>query len=124
MDIQRYIDEALAEYAVAYPCLGEGRNRRVFQINENFVVKVPLNEFGLCDNESEARAFAQEGYGGYVPYAECEVLHSKDGLPLLKMEFVKIGCVEDPPDWALSIDCAQIGWTQDNRLVAYDFGPC
>ena len=35
--------------------LSEGRNRRVWRISERYVLKEPLNENGVFDNDRESR---------------------------------------------------------------------
>jgi hypothetical protein len=54
--------------------IGEGRHRRVYQ-HGNYVIKVPLNEWGETDNWRERDLWLEYGYDrGYVKYARCRLL--------------------------------------------------
>jgi hypothetical protein len=101
-----------------YVCLGKGRNRIVYRITENYVVKVPLNWDGIEDNYHESSLAKKENQQGY--FANCVML----GDMLLLMEYVEPThkSYSELPSWVGCIDCAQVGYTKDGRLVAYDFG--
>lgn len=97
--------------------IGEGRNRITFRMGM-YVLKVPLNGFGLLDNEFEASHPSDI-------HARCSLFFCYD-LPIVKMEYVRPVTGEeslDLPDWTEYVDCFQVGYTYDGRLVAYDYGP-
>lgn len=99
--------------------IGAGMYRRVFADGDAYVVKVPRDAAGEYCNESEAVEAP-----GDARLARC-TLFERYGVQLLRMErivrfprtareFAKL------PDWTGAIDCQQVGWTADGRLVAYD----
>lgn len=100
-----------------------GTNRLVF-IRDTDVVKIPLNARGYNANSSEASHSRDHGKTGYVPIADSRIewLGSEPRVPVLVMERVTPARRNDTalPDWADSVDCAQIGWDKDGILVAYD----
>lgn len=106
----------------SYAYLGEGRNRRVFlSPNGRYVVKVPKNDQGYWDNVSEHRAYRCGGWLGKGRHARCRI-HAESGI--LVMERVRCESSPDVLDanqWTSAVDCGQVGWTHDGRLVAYDF---
>lgn len=120
--INRLALELLAEYEAKYECIGEGRRRKVFVINERLVAKVAKDEWGVVDNYSEARNFSSEGRDGYIPMAECFLLHVND-LPVVFMERVEPVHIpyEEAPSWLGWVDCGQVGYAKDGKLVAYDY---
>jgi hypothetical protein len=108
----------------------EGRNRRAYLI-KGYVVKVPLNWDGIADNSWEGSV-----RNGDQPLREYDIVYPKtrivdfEGIPVLMMERVHpatsrlikrvLGRV---PKWIDRVDCCQVGFTKDRRLVAYDYGP-
>jgi hypothetical protein len=79
--------------------------------------------------KTELRTIIQKTKGRYEEhkkeniYAECSIHHDKD-IPILTMERVsptefKKG--EKKPSLVDHVDCAQVVYTTDGRLVAYDY---
>lgn len=98
--------------------IGQGRTRAVFLLpGGRYVVKIPVDEMGYHDNWSEARQAKRDGWLYKHQVARCRLM--KNGW--LVMEYVKPATGEELPDWVGSVDCGQVGWTRDGRLVAYDF---
>lgn len=108
------------------------RNRIAF-LFEKHVVKIPRCQDGLFDNDWEGSVRNNEeslGHPYYVQYPRTRLFYWKD-VPILFMERVEpvnwkeklksIGDFEFP-DWVNSVDCGQVGYTRDGRLVAYDYG--
>jgi len=128
-DLTTLLAAVLTEYEEECDFLGRGRSRAVFQLDCNSVVKVPLNMAGIVDNSDEARLFSRYGKTGFIPYAVCEVVLHKEReslseIPLLMMELIRLPEeFEKLPEWCDYVDCAQVGYDGDNKLVAYDFGP-
>lgn len=107
----------------------EGRNRRVF-LMRGYVIKVPLNYEGIDDNLHEGKQRRPAGpLGEYETiYARTRLVHHHD-IPVLLMERVThaTSAALDAyfgkiPSWVYGIDCCQVGFTKDGRLVAYDYG--
>lgn len=101
--------------------LGVGRHRAVFALpGERYVLKVPIVEMGYFDNSRENRLCRRDGWLLRKQMARCRLLPSG----LLVMERVTEPHEHerrDFPDWVGGVDCGQVGYTQDGRLVAYDF---
>ncbi len=108
------------DYSRKYLCLGYGRHRITFEISETHVAKVPLNDYGIYDNEKEAQLFEQEGYDGEIPYASCSIKYVFN-VPILIMEKVERIEFSDAPRWAWYVDCCQVGRTKEGKIVAYDY---
>lgn len=87
-----------------------------------FLVKIPRNDDGVQDNYNES-----DNYNCLVDrrgrLAKCRMV---PGTHLLMMEFVRVvyyNQIPSPiPMWVDTIDCQQVGYTRDGRLVAYDYG--
>lgn len=113
-----------------YILLGEGRNRQVWR-RGNYVVKVPLNEYGIGDNYHEADTY-RRSLREKMPckYARCRLVGPNSTL--LVMEYTKyVGPLSDQdgyivyencPTWAYSLDCWQVGYNRAGEIVAYDYG--
>lgn len=114
-----------AELAAKYEVI-EGRTRYVYLLDDNRVAKVPVDEDGLDANYREAHWSESVGKTGYIPIADAsiETWTSADGteLDVLVMERVEEALLayKDMPDWVGSVDCAQVGYDREGRLVAYD----
>jgi hypothetical protein len=123
MELPEAMEIALKEAHIKYSYLAEGRNRAVFIKDEKWVVKVPLNDYGMSDNYAEERRYQKFGKtGDDIPYAECRVVHDTNGIPLLEMERVTLLTETDAvPKWADYVDCAQVGRTSSGEIVAYDY---
>lgn len=107
-----------------------GRNRLAF-VFDTYVFKVPCCEAGCGDNDWEGSVQNTiESFNNYeyIQYPKTELFYFEE-LPICKMELVTqanskeiksvLGFV---PDWIYSIDCQQVGFTVEGRLVAYDYG--
>lgn len=106
--------------------IGEGRNRAVYR-HGNYVVKVPLNVYGVGDNYHEYHVFRHPERYDYCSYARCRLMGQ-----LLIMQYARfVGPLSDEtgyipyanaPKWADTIDCNQIGYNRFGQIVAYDYG--
>lgn len=124
--IKSISDSIQKEYDEKYSVLGTGRNRKVYDMGNGLVVKVPLNAPGMEDNlaESEIYKSTRDDPEGYlIRYAECNHFNYKD-IPLVIMEKVEPikGYHPELPDWTDYVDCAQVGYNKEGKLVAYDYG--
>ncbi|CAA9364783.1 MAG: hypothetical protein AVDCRST_MAG68-5076 [uncultured Gemmatimonadetes bacterium] len=108
---------ALAELVL----IAESRTRAVYDRGDGYVVKVALNHEGFIANSREANWTSTE-----VPLAPCWFEWPADGGDaVLVMEkivrFVEsIDEYNALPRWTGFVDCAQVGYLADGRLVAYD----
>ncbi|MEU7631758.1 hypothetical protein AB0C34_17470 [Nocardia sp. NPDC049220] len=94
-----------------------GRTRAVFRTGDGYVIKVAHTWEGLAANALEAAV--SQAVDPVVPMAPTELL--KDGS--VRAEEVTVLTVWDyrtVPTWIRSVDCAQVGYLADGRLVAYD----
>ena len=114
------LDTALHSASMRYPRLGSGRHRTVFDMGDGYVLKLPWNFEGIYSNELEART-ANDNHSSDICYARCELIDFL-GVPAVKMEKVDIAPRGKLPSWTSYVDCQQVGYTTDGRLVAYDFG--
>ena len=101
--------------------IGSGLFRRVYLESDEYVIKVPFNDWGEYCNDNEALE-SERDKTGYL--ARCSSFnHPRTGVILTRMERI----VRFPknfkslPEWTLWVDCQQVGWTSDGRLVAYDW---
>ncbi len=98
--------------------VGTGRNRIVYR-RRNIVIKFPLNDYGIYDNNYEYRFYKKHKKSGFIPYANCKIWKNN----VLIMEYIKhVGWKDGQPDWCNFVDCGQVGMDKNNKLVAYDFG--
>jgi hypothetical protein len=116
---QRCVDAINVAQAHWY-CLGFGRHRAAFLLSDSWVLKVPRVPEGEFDNEREVLHYES----GDPHYARCELVQFQ-GMIALRMEYVTMAfdeeVVQPLPKWVQDIDCQQVGYTRDNRLVAFDF---
>lgn len=104
--------------------LGVGRNRLaiVDPENPNFVLKIPLSLMGDLMNFRES-TFASEDESGNLANCFRKTLHGLDVLCMERLEPAdNILELQKKYPWVLSVDCAQVGWTPNQELKAYDFG--
>lgn len=95
--------------------VGVGRNRAVFVTRSGrFVVKAPLNDDGLADNQYEATRASARCARSRAAYLL--------GIPLVVAERVCLDVKKPYPHWVDGVDCGQVGYNRKGRLVAYDFG--
>jgi hypothetical protein len=112
--------------------LDEGRHREVFEVNGNYVVKVPCHKDGKYDNLREWKRFRRRQKSGKrwnspIEFAKC-CLVDVAGSKILVME--RLRDVNTPndnapnswPDWVDHIDSSQCGFNNAGQLVAFDYG--
>lgn len=107
----------------SYAYLSEGRNRRVFlSPNGRYVIKVPKNDTGYRDNVFEHRVYRRGGRRlSKRRYARCRI-HVESGILVMERVCYEVSDeVLNANPWTMYVDCAQVGWTHDGRLVAYDY---
>lgn len=102
-----------------------GRQRACF-VGEEFVYKVPLDQEGIDSNYHEAVEYEQQvaTQDTFIPIAACWIEENGTNLPVLVMERVEPAKqkLKELPEWVSWVDCAQVGYTKNNQLVAYDMG--
>lgn len=116
-----------ARYASRAKRVFSGRNRNCFDMG-SYVVKIPKNLDGFCDNDWEGSVSNGNDDPNVVRYARTR-MHYVDEIPVVFMEWVEHATgkkiteqIGYEPDWVMSVDCGQVGFTKDGRLVAYDYG--
>lgn len=98
--------------------IGSGNTRLVFKTKKG-VLKIDYPVTMGC-NETEYDAVYLTGK--YIPLPRMRLIFLY-GFALLFMEWVeplKKVNLKNLPDWVGHIDCQQVGYTRDNRLVPYD----
>lgn len=108
--------------------LGCGRNRIVYLLpSGKNVIKIPLSEAGENNNYDEAFRYSKRIERKSIPLARCRMV--KD-TPYLIMEYVidpfaiqhrRKYTLCNMPTWVEFVDCRQVGYTRQNKLVAYDY---
>ena len=98
-----------------------GSTRITFFVSDTDVLKVPLGPNGQEQNWLEADTSGRDGKFGEIPIADCYLIMQR-GVEVLMMERVHPATMslKELPDWAWSVDGAQIGYDLEGRLVAYD----
>ena len=99
-----------------------GRNRITYLFS-NHVVKIPVDDNGVADNDWEGSLSNGESLNdpNEVQYARTRLIYVKD-IPIVLMQRVKPAFELNLPDWVNSVDCGQVGYTKAGRLVAFDYG--
>lgn len=105
-----------------------GRHRNVF-IFKNYVIKIPRNINGLADNDWEGSiSNAEDGDPEDVQFARTRMVYYK-GIPIVFMERADWATRDEiaarlgyEPDWTGSVDCGQVGFNKQGKLVAFDYG--
>ena len=129
-DIVRLFKRYLAK-GVPYEC---GRNRCTF-IFRTYVVKLPLTDYGISDNDWEGSVSNDPDFtpepgteDWYIQYARTR-LAQVGSVPVLLMERVEYATYATimeregkEPDWIASVDCGQVGYNKSGKLVAFDYG--
>ena len=110
----------------AYNVFG-GRNRNTFDMGR-YVVKVPKCLDGFADNDWEGSVSNANDDRAVVRYARTRLAYLEE-VPIVFMERVNpatgaeiISKLGYEPDWTMCVDCGQVGFARDGRLVAYDYG--
>ena len=117
-DALKAIKEALL--AGGFKELLAGRNRVAFlSPSGRNVVKIPLNDYGVADNSSEAVRWRKERADWY-PLARCrlfcDLLVVMEVVDRCSLDYGKL------PSWVSWVDCGQVGYNRRRKLVAYDYG--
>lgn len=112
------VEEMLVRYAAQYGAPMVGSTRAVFDTGDGWVIKIPLNWDGICANSREA-----DWTNVHIPLAPCHIAWKGDDQPVLRMQRVMV--IPDAeqrvlPSWVAEVDCAQVGYLPDGRLVAFD----
>jgi uncharacterized Fe-S cluster-containing radical SAM superfamily protein len=105
-----------------------GRNRNVFILNNNIVVKIPICLDGFIDNDWEGSVSNADDDPEKIRLARTRLVYYK-GVPILFMEYVEYAGKREivkrlgyEPDWVMSVDSGQVGFNAKNQLVAFDYG--
>lgn len=110
-----------------YELLNSGRNRVVFRLKSgNYVLKFPLNEDGVSDNDWEASICSNKNEEDIdeVQWPKTRYIEI-EGFICCVMEYIEpITYFEDKvlPDWIHSVDGGQVGYNKKGVLLAYDYG--
>lgn len=101
--------------------LATGRHRAVYLLTSGkYVIKIPIDDYGYSDNILEASRSKKDGWLLKEQMARCKLL--RNGC--LIMEYVRLPSEKEYnelPKWTDGVDCRQVGYTIDGRLVAYDY---
>jgi hypothetical protein len=107
--------------------LGSGRHRFVFKSpNGRYVLKFPINYLGLIANCDESRLYrqmlAKPSSYNEESYAPCRLISGA----ILMMRYVKdisldSNKLDSCPKWVNYVDCLQVGFLKDGKLVSYDY---
>jgi hypothetical protein len=123
----RPFDIAIEAAYAKWPCLGQGRHRVTFALNDEWVIKIPLHWDGEVANVSEYEQY-HDGTTRSVPHLAWCMVEEFHGVVVLLMERVKPIDVpweeiQTVPDlaWVADVDCEQVGYTLTGALVAYDY---
>lgn len=105
--------------------LGYGRTRICFASGKNRVVKIPFTREGYQASSREVSTyenFQKEPEKDWIPTAECKFFKFDfANIWLLSMErVIRPIFGEALPDWVDSVDCGQVGYNSDGKLVAFD----
>lgn len=95
-----------------------GRNRAVF-LSKNYVLKFPLNDGGVGDNDWEGSVSADHLAVGRWIQIDGFVCVMQERLTHIPPEEFSY---DNLPDWVGFIDGGQVGYDRQGRLKAYDFG--
>ena len=126
---------------LGYTLLGTGRHRRTYiSHNRRYVIKFPINEYGMRANVQEAKTYKRHknkpNYNGVV-YAPCRLIQgcivmmwameTVFGTTRREIDAGKTGLVKNVTDhpmfpaWAYHIDSSQVGIMRNGRIAAYDY---
>ncbi len=105
-----------------------GRNRNVFILKNNIVVKIPVNLCGIADNDWEGSISNANDDPEEIRFARTRLTYYK-GVPIVFMEHVTYAGKREiekrlgyEPDWVMSVDGGQVGFNTKGQLVAFDYG--
>ena len=117
----RLLEKLVNEYG--YTKLPDDGASRVCVVSHDktHVLKLPKDLGGVFDNYREQLLYISAYNVGCDKFAEC-MIHGQ----VLCMEYVITDVdnylIDDNREWIIMLDCEQVGLTDDNRLVAYDYG--
>lgn len=119
-----FIHEMVKRYSKRCKKIEAGRNRLTF-IFKNHVIKVPLNNSGISDNDWEG-SISSSNDPDDIQFARTRLIYHK-GIPIIFMERVRMirnlqSFYEVLPYWVGFVDCGQVGFNKVGRLVAFDYG--
>lgn len=130
LQIQKLKDKFIKEFE--YELLGKGSYRIGFKVDNDWIIKFPINSSGMECNLIEAKLY--EIYKKTGRYAKCYI---KDyhGVPLIMMENIRdYFDMDHPPfdkktfytlpQWVHHEDGPQIGFNNDGKLRIFDYGNC
>lgn len=103
--------------------VGAGSTRIAYATRSGrYVVKIPVNGFGVLANVQEARDFRVNPHKHKGDMARCRLIRLGDEPCCLMMERVTpVDRDIAMPDWVWKVDNGQIGFTRRGKLVAYDW---
>jgi len=103
--------------------LNEGRYRRVYLSRTGkYVIKIPINHVGEADNGSED--FSYHFSANNENLARCKAFFYNNQLCLIMEKVEIIDWSKNStvvPEWVSYVDCRQVGYNRDGKLVAYDW---
>lgn len=119
---KKYMKKSKGKFSV-------GRNRIVFILPTNIVVKIPITLAGFGDNDWEGSIRNSNDDPEEIRYARTRMTYYDGDIPIVFMEYVQYANDEKiqsilgyVPDWTMSVDCGQVGFNSRNKLVAFDYG--
>lgn len=129
----RYLD-LLEPLTKIYDVPLVSRTRVVFRTGDGHVIKVPITNEGEMANINEFNYSQNEN--SYIPVTPTEqyrdsfipddlfVIIAQEVTPAhissTSANYIDDGEACDFPDWVRGVDCQQVGYLPDGRLVAYD----
>lgn len=107
--------------------IGAGRHRTVWVDGDGvWVYKVPCLHSPIEGIDANIDEISRVAFGK-EEYTPERVEVRMEDIPVVKMEYVSCwrnyhSNASEMPRWVDWIDCRQVGYTKDGRLVAYDWG--
>lgn len=111
-EAEKYLRILTAKYGIP-EC---GRNRATF-MSKHCVIKFPLNDNGICDNDWEGSMRSETTARGRWIQIGSFVCVVQEKLTMPENFSYK-----NLPDWVGGVDGGQVGYDKKGRLKAYDFG--
>lgn len=106
--------------------LSAGRHRMAFlDIRTDFVVKIAHNIDGIQANREEVSSFRNRNSNS-LPMAKCYSWVIVEDCPIaIVMEYVEMAkdryTLSIIHPWVWSVDCGQVGYNKQGKLVAFDY---
>jgi len=104
-----------------YEYLASGSKRKTYlSFDKSHVIKIPMTptKLGLEENLLETKTYSENPNS---IYAECELIEN-DWLKMEYVEPVFFTKSDDYPEWILTIAESQVGYNNNGKLVAFDYG--